>query len=281
VKLPLLYVLLLCSVGCAKKEQKPQRTEPWLAHPPASASSSPSGEAALPPIRYVLNERSVIRFELPTRRGALSGSIARVTGELHVDLTDLSRTRGLVRADLSSLRIHAPAAAERNRPERSRPERSRPERSEPERSEPERSDPELMARARAALELARDTNAPATFASFDLTAVEDPSPAQIVPASSPEGANPASRNVRFTAVGNLLLHGFRVARRAPLAAEFGFTSDPQVPSSVLIRSRSPFVISLETHAIVALGSESAAKGSAPVQAREVRVSVELYGTKMN
>jgi hypothetical protein len=255
VKRSLLCLLLVCATGCAKKEPRKERTEPWLAHPPASARAS--GDAALPLTRYALGEGSVIRFELPTKRGALNGTISRVSGELNVDLSDLSHSRGLVRAELGSLDIHAGTTTD--------------------------SDPELLARARAALELSSDPNAPPAFASFDLTAIEDAAPSEVEPAPEAGSSTPFLRRARFTALGNLLLHGFRVPRRAPLAAEFSFERDRQVPSSVLIRSRAPLVISLETHAIVALAHESSAKGSsgAPVQAREVRVSVELYGTKVD
>jgi hypothetical protein len=254
VKLWSLCLVLLCGTACAKKEPRPERTEPWLAHPPASARAS--SDAALPLTRYALGEGSVIRFELPTKRGPLNGQIARVSGELNVDLADLSRSRGLVRAELGALEIHAGTTD---------------------------SDPVLLARARAALELSPDPNAPAVFASFDLTSVEEAVPSQVEPAPDAHTGTPFIRRARFTALGNLLLHGFRVPRRAPLSAEFSFASDRQVPSSVLIRSRAPLVISLETHAIVALAHESTVKGSSstPAQAREVRVSVELYGTKVD
>ncbi|HEY0466326.1 MAG TPA: hypothetical protein VGC79_19080, partial [Polyangiaceae bacterium] len=225
-----LSLCVLCAASCAKKEPKPLRTEPWLAHPPASASASAnaSGDAALPLTRYVLGERSLIRFEIPTKRGALRGTVTRVSGELNVDLSDLTRSRALVRADLGSLEIHASSGADNG-------------------------DPALLERARAALELSPDARAPAMFASFELTSVEDASPIHVE--SAPErdagSLSPSSRQAHFTALGNLLLHGFRVARRAPLSAEFSFTGDRSVPDSVLIRSRAPFVISLETHAIVA------------------------------
>ncbi|HKO47401.1 MAG TPA: hypothetical protein VJV79_06745 [Polyangiaceae bacterium] len=260
MKLGTLCLVVLCAAGCAKKESRPQRTEPWLAHPPARASAN--GDAALSLTRYRLDERSVIRFEIPGKRGALSGAFTRVSGELAVELSDLTHSRGWVRAELGSLSIRSAAGTEAN-------------------------DAALLERARSALELSPDANAPAVFASFELTSVEDALPAQVEPA--PERAadtpspTPFSRRAHFTALGNLLLHGFRVARRAPLSAEFGFADDRQVPRSLLIRSRSPFVVSLETHAIVALASESGSKGRpvAARQAREARVSVELYGTKID
>lgn len=249
--------LLLCAASCAKKEPRPQRTEPWLAHPSARASAS--GDAALPATRYVLDEHSLIRFEIPTKRGALSGSITRVSGELSLELSNLSRSRGLVRADLGSLEIHG-----------GRDSTS--------------SDEALLERARAALELTPDAGVNTTFASFTLTSVEDATLETIEPAPERDGgAAPFSRRTQFTAVGDLLLHNFRVLRRAPVAAEFGFSDDRQVPRRVLIRSRAPFVVSLETHAIVAMAAESRTKvpGAAPARARDVRVSVELYGTKVD
>lgn len=253
-----LGLLLLCVVGCAKKEPKPMRTEPWLAHPPASANAGASDASAFPLTRYVLEPRSVIRFELPTRRGALRGSISRVSGELEIALSDLTHSHGVVRADLGSLDIHAASATEA-------------------------SEAALLERARAALELTPGAGASTAFASFELTSVEDAAPTQLEPAPERDAGGPFMRRTRFSALGNLLLHGFRVARRAPLEAEFGFAGNRQVPSSVVIRSRAPFVVSLETHAIVAvLGeSDSKAPSGAPARARDVHVSVELYGTKVD
>jgi len=244
---------LLCAVSCAKKEPKPLRTEPWLAHPTAEASAS--GDAAPPLTRYRFGDRSSIRFEIPSKRGSLRGTISRVSGELEVDLSDLTRSRGLVRAELDSLAIRAPTGS---------------------------TDAALLERARVALELTADAGVPA-FTSFDLTSVEDAIPAQIEPPQAHEAEAAFVRRARVTAVGNLLLHGFRVARRAPLEVEFGFSADGPSPSSVAIRSRAPLVVSLETHAIRALDHESSSKSrsAAPILAREVRVSVELYGTKVD
>jgi len=89
--------------------------------------------------------------------------------------------------------------------------------------------------------------------------------------------------VRATAEGNFLLNGFRVLKREPLEAEFGFANDLSVPATVLIRSRAPLVVSLETHEIhlrdpAGSGAERRRGRPAP-SPRDVRISVELYGTK--
>jgi hypothetical protein len=83
--------------------------------------------------------------------------------------------------------------------------------------------------------------------------------------------------------GNLLLNGFRVAKREPLEAEFGFAGDRAVPSTLLIRSRVPLVVSLDTHEIHLREPTSASadrrRHQAPAAAHDVRISVELYATK--
>jgi hypothetical protein len=246
--------LLLLS-ACAKKEVKPLHTEPWLAHPPASAAAN--SDAGPPATHYAITEQSQIHFELPSKRGALHGSLSRVSGELSLTPSDLEHSHGHVQVDLSSLALGEDGNGDTS---------------------------ELLTRARSALGLtdaAADAGSPVT-ASFELSALEDVAPAQIEPAPDSDAGAPFVRKARATAVGDLLLHGFRVVRRAPLEAEFGFSADRRVPATILIRSRAPFVISLETHEIRVRDldvSKKPAKG-ASAHAREVRVSVELYGRKI-
>ncbi len=251
-------VLPLCLAGCAKKEPKPLRTEPWLAHPPASASARAASDAGVPALRYTLTEQSVIRFELPTKHGPVHGSLTRVSGELSLLASDLAHSRAHVDADLGSLTLQVPGGSD---------------------------DATWRARALSALELS-DAGTANARASFDLSALEDAAPPLLEPApraGAADGGAPFTRRLRATAVGDLLLHGFRVVRRAPIEAELGFSGDRQAPSTVLIRSRAPFVVSLETHAIRAVGPESGGKSPARAVERthEVRVSVELYGTKID
>ena len=248
-----LAALALLGNACAKKDPpKPIHTEPWLAHPPASAVAS--ADAAVPLARYVIGAESQIHFEIPSKHGTLHGSLSHVSGEFSIDPRDLSRSHGQVQVDLGSLALSADGSAD---------------------------DAALLARAKSALGAADGS---ALSASFELSSLEDVSPAQLEPAPDSDAGAPVVRHARATAVGNLLLHGFRVVRRAPLAAEFSFTADRQVPASVVIRSRAPFVISLETHEIRVPDAESGSKKAlkaGPSHAREARVSIELYGTKVN
>jgi hypothetical protein len=248
----LLLALLLTANGCAKKDPKPVHTEPWLAHPPPSASASADGGAAAL-TRYTLTGPSVIRFELRTRLGKVQGKLSKVSGELNVALSALAQSRGQVRVDLSSLEIDNTDSAE------------------------------WLARAQAALNVADAGGGAAPQANFDITAFEDVAPDAIEPVVARDGGALPTRRARAIADGNLLLNGFRVAKSEPLEAEFGFTNDLAIPATVVIRSRAPLVISLETHEIQI--HEAAPKNAKrrssrpPAAARDVRVSVELYGRK--
>ncbi len=249
-----LGALLLLS-ACAKKELKPLHTEPWLAHPPASAAAS--SDAGLPTARYALTAQSQIHFELPSKRGTLHGNLTRVSGELSLTPGDLEHSHGQVQVDLSSLTLSADGNADTNA---------------------------LLTRARKALGLidsAPDASSPLS-ASFELSSLEDVAPAQLEPAPDSDAGTPFERKARATAVGDLLLHGFRVVQRAPLEAELGFTSDRTLPATISIRSRAPFVISLETHEIRVQDQNIGKKASkVPAgRARDARVSVELYGRKI-
>ena len=250
-----LGALLLLSSACAKKEVKPLRTEPWLAHPPASAAAS--SDAGLPRARYAITEQSQIHFQLPRKGGTLQGSLTRVSGELSLTPGDLEHSHGQVQVDLSSLALSEDGNADTS---------------------------ELLTRVKSALGLsdaAMDASSPVT-AGFELSSLEDVAPAQLEPAPDSDAGTPFTRQARATAVGNLLLHGFRVVRRAPLEAEFGFSADRKMPATISIRSRAPFVISLETHEIRVRDLSAGKKPpkGAAAHAREVRVSVELYGRKI-
>ena len=249
----LVLVLALAATGCAKKEPKPVHTEPWLAHPPASASLSP--DAALPTTHYVLTDQSLIRFELPTKRGKVQGKLTKVSGELTVALGALAQSRGQVRAELDSLTLDtddADSAA-------------------------------WLARAKAALGLADVRATTAAVATFDLSTLSYVSPEALATGAASDGGVPSTRRARAIAEGDLLLNGFRVQRRAPLEAEFGFTSDRSVPATVVIRSSAPLVVSLDTHEIhlrVPPRTGAERRRDRPTRApNDVRVSVELYGAK--
>jgi polyisoprenoid-binding protein YceI len=247
----MLLALLLAVSSCAKKNPKPVHTEPWLAHPPPSASVGADAAAAVT-THYVLTEQSLVRFEIPTRLGRVEGKLTKVSGEIEVALGALAQSRGQVQVDLSSLELDNADSAD------------------------------WLARARSALDIA-DAGASPKLASFEITALDSVSPEALEPVRASDAGAPSTRRARAVVEGNLLLNGFRVLKREPLEAEFGFASDPAVPATLSIRSRAPLVISLETHEIHSReptpNNAQRRRSGPPAAARDVRVSIELYGRK--
>jgi hypothetical protein len=213
--------LLACAaVACHRAPPKPERTAPW----PASASPSASAAPLVRKLHYTLG-RGDVSFELPARAGNPRGKLPHPSGDLDVDLDDLSRTRGSVSFDLRQLVVTG-ASAE--------------------------TDPANTARALAWLELGpgvngdrRELAAAATFSIDSLDAGH--------PVAAPSGDRPASRRElesHWSVRGQLSLHGVR----APLTAEVNLLLVPGPdpagpPAELVIRSKKPLVVSLGTHDI--------------------------------
>lgn len=245
----LLAALSVTVAGCSKKEPKPLRTEPWLAHPPASArpSASTGGDAGPERPQCAFDQRSVAHVSLTADRGLeLVGKAEHVTGFIGYDPSDLSHSNGFVRVDLRDLSFGPRDGS---------------------------ADPALGELAKQALDIA--AGGANLGARFELTGLEDASPAALepVPESSPL---PFKRKLRATAVGTLLVHGFRVERRIPVLAECEYRDDRQIPAEVAIWTAKPFVISLDTHAI-----EAVDRSGKRAKAGSVRVSIELHCKKVD
>ena len=213
-------VLGFALVACQHAPKKPERTAPW----PASASPSASAAPLLRRLHYGL-ERGDISFELPARHATPRGKLAHPRGDLDVDLDDLSHTTGSVAVDLRELVMTRSG---------------------------DETDATNTSRALAWLELGhgvsvekRDSAGSATFLIASLDA------GHLV--AAPNGDRRAPRRElesRWTVRGELSLHGVRapVTAEATLALVPG--PDPSAaPVELVIRSRRPLVISLNTHDI--------------------------------
>lgn len=245
----LLALLLLASPGgCAKKEEPPRRTEPWLATP---STSSAVDSAA--PRRFRFASESRVRFSLPTRKSRPSGSVAIASGELLLDQRQLERSRASVEVDLSQLTID----------ESTLPDGA-----------------ELGGRSATSIaldwlelgsEVPREKREQFTKARFELVSVENLS----TPGLGLEGR---SNRVRATVVGTLLLHGFRAPVRCDVWLELQ-AADAGAPR-LSIRSATPLVVALGPHDIGARTPSGSPDPLAAARAAEwvgksVRLELEL------
>jgi hypothetical protein len=248
LKALVLGLALACGLGlgaCRKQEEKPHRTAPWLAHPDLSSSATPGME----PLELQLSNESRVRFKLVGRKGQVSGSAPVAQGTLRVDPRDLTRSSGSFSVDLSALSV------------------------DPVDNPPSNASPRETALDWLELgpEVAADKREQFRFARFELTAVEGWS-----------GRPVAWRGHKFpsqrlTAVGTLLLHGFRAPIRADVVLDLlAGTATPQLS----IHSGSTLVLPLAPHDIGPRGPGGVVDAVETARAREalgssVRLEVEL------
>jgi hypothetical protein len=200
-----------------------------------------------------------VEFELPTKQATPRGKLGGATGELEVELDDLSRTTGRVAFDLTTLELISGDGLV---------------------------DGPNTARAVDGLELgvgvAAGRRETMRQVLFEVTALDA---GHLV--SAPAEERPARRRElvsQWAVRGELSLHGVR----APESAEVTLTLVPGPepagpPAELLIRSRRPLVVELGTHDIrprerrgLSVSKDHGALGDGV--GREVRVSFELRFT---
>jgi polyisoprenoid-binding protein YceI len=243
LKPALLLALALCG-ACAKPEDKPRRTEPWLAQPSASGSAS----SAAPTRRFRFASDSSVRFSVPGKKGTVSGRFTRAQGSLELDPAEPKNTRANLEVDLTTLSIdtEAPPGLELG------------------------GSPATVGMQWLELgaEVPADRRQQFKTARFELTSLEGPNASEL-------RARRRTGVTRVAAVGTLLLHGFRAPVRLELLVAGGGTE------RLSIRSASALVIPLSTHDITARGPTGIADVLGAARAgdwvgKNVRVELELF-----
>lgn len=234
-------LVALCAMGCKKPPPNRHRTEPWLANPSASTTTRTSAARS-----YRFGSDSRIAFALSGRKGKIDGHVPLARGELELDPRDLKQTRASFDVDLTQLSIDTPP-------------------------------PEGLGSATelalAWLELGpgvpAERRAPYATARFELVSLEN-----LVPPYLDLGAKQAAS--RATAVGTLLIHGFR----APVRVEVVLRATG--PERVSIQSVSALVVALAPHDITARDSSGVVDALGAARAADwvgktARVEFELVG----
>ena len=250
MKARLVACAYLCAAfGCSKKPEPPHRTEPWLATPSASVAVT-TGR----PRSYHFGRDSSVRFRVSGRKGEVSGRAPVTDGGLRLDPRDLKTASASVVVDLTQLAMDDAAL--------------------PAAFEGSGSSPNAMALDWLELgkQVAAEKRAQLGSARFELASVENATTLEL-------GASRKPRPVRATAVGTLLIHGFR----APVRAEVSLVAVPgasEGPARLAIRSTSALVVPLGPHDISARGPDGIPDALATARAadwvgKNVRLEVEL------
>lgn len=233
---------MLAGAHCKKHEPAPRRTAPWLASASAQAVESPT----TPTKRSFRIDptASQVRFSLPGRKAKPSGHVPIASGNIELSPRDLKSARANLEVDLRGISVDPSSL-------------------------PEQSDltaaPSTLALQWLELgaEVPTEKRAQLARARFELVSVDAQG------AGALEFSTPRPARVRVTAVGTLLLHGFR----APVRVELLLEPLPATTPGALrlaIRSATPFVLPLAPHEI---GPRSAAGVADPVEAARAEASV--------
>lgn len=236
--------LALLTAHCKKPEPPPRRTAPWLASPSASSSSSASSTTSARVYRFASDSR--IRFSVSGRKGKVDGNVPLAHGELELDPRDLKRARASFDVDLTKLSVETSAPEGLGSP-----------------TELALSWLELGPQVPA------ERRAPFATARYELVSLES-----LAPPYLELGTKPSS--VRATAVGTLLIHGFR----APVRVEVALRTAG--PDRVSIRSVSALVVPLGPHDITARDASGVVDALGAARAADwigktARVEFELVG----
>lgn len=197
------------------------------AAPPApSASVAPPPAAAAGAVRMTLDRAaSRVDFLMDAPEEKIRGRVdGTTTGELSLDLADLTRSTGVITVDLDALALTQVRLEKGRLGQETRSEKQ---------NEHARTwlqiSPDAPEQARAANRLARFTlRAVSVAGERDLRKIPG-----------------AERTVALTARGDLLLHGRPVDKTLDLIATFTFEGDR--PTRVAVRTEKPFAVGLPEH----------------------------------
>jgi hypothetical protein len=220
-KLPLVVLGLACALGACR--EKPSKE---LA--PAASALAPASKATEASRTFVVDtDASQVTFQMDAPLEKIYGAVDNAaSGELFVDLADLTKTRGLVRVDLEKLVLT----------------QQKREAESAEFGEKTKSDLQNQ-HARAWLEISEDAPAEQrkqnALVEFKIVEVVDPSERNVLTLTGPR------REVTATVKGEFLLHQRKAPKQAKVKVAFEF--DGETPKAVTITTVEPFEVNLEEH----------------------------------
>ncbi|MFO0725729.1 MAG: YceI family protein [Myxococcota bacterium] len=207
-------------LGC---EEKPKNLAPK-----AEAPLAPAKPATSMAMSYAVDtSSSAVRFLMEAPIEKIYGDVpGGASGELFVDLMDLSKTTGLIKVDLSKLELFQAKLDEKTK------------------EFGEKSKNDLQNKhAQAWLEISDDTPAEVraknAIAELKITAVGKVSAPDVTKLSG------AERKVTAEVTGQLVLHGREVSKTVPVEVSFLFNGDK--PSQIRVKTTKPMTVGLEEH----------------------------------
>lgn len=206
----------------------------------------------------VASEGSKVTFGMQAPFEKQDGAVPQsaTSGELNVDLDDLSKSTGLINVDISALEIYQQAAEE---------EGAYGERTKSDLQNEHMRD--WLEIGEDAPEAEREKN---KVIQFELSDIEAPSATDI------NGLEGEQRKVTFTGVGKFRLHQRSAEKKVKMEAIFTYAGDK--PTQVQVRTVEPFIVDLDEHDVrprTGFGqlAEKTLSAMSPKVGKEAEVSV--------
>jgi polyisoprenoid-binding protein YceI len=232
--LPVLFASILTLAGCGDDKPAPPSTA-------ASALTAAAAPESKTLARLTIDPSGSATFDMKAPLEDIKGTVKGFGGELEVELTDLTKSRGKITIDVTTLETRTFGEDEK--------------------------DGKQTEHARTWLEVGAKTAAEKVEkfkqAELAIREIVSPSPANVMTMSGD------SRSVTLTAKGDFLLHGRSVALAVELACAFQFDGDTL--KSVSIKSAKPALVNLKAHGVEARDDAGEAV---------VAKTLELFGKKV-
>lgn len=253
--MPIVVVALASTFGVGCEEEKPTTLAPT-----ATALASSKAPATAEAKTYEVDKASSkVEFMMEAPQEKIRGRVTGATdGELSVDPTDITKTKGRLNVDISGIELFQTVANDKG-----------------EFAAETKSDKQNE-HARAWLEISPDTpedvRAANSKVQFVLSKIDGASTKDI---SKMTGAE---RKVTFKATGDFLLHGRKTEKTAELEATFKYEGDKL--TSVDVKTSKPLTIGLEEHDVKpreAFGklAQKTLQALSPKVAKDALVSMEF------
>jgi hypothetical protein len=217
--------------GCDKKDES--SSAEVLAPSASSLAPSVAAPAAdgMKALKLTIDPAGTTTIDMPAPIEHIKAETSAAAGTLEVDLTNLSNSRGEVKIDLGTLKMHTFG--------------------DPARDDAEGRD------ARTWLEvnpmdggLSADQAAANRWVQFAIRSIDGLSAADVTKVVPTKDGTDDVREVTMTVHGDLLLHGHKVSKDATLAARFRYptgAAPTSKPTRVDIATKSPLHVALDEH----------------------------------
>lgn len=213
----------MMTTACDKKEEIP--ATPTIAASSIAPPTPPVGSKAT---RFILDPGSKTTIDMPAPKERIKGDTSAATGEVTVDPSDLGKTRGQVKIDLTTLATHTFDDATKDK--------SQTEHAHNWLEAGDLVTPEVKEANRWVIFTIRSVDG---LANADLTKI----PTTHVDADD-------VRTVSAVAKGDFFLHGHQVPKEVPIEVVFHYATgkaDSSAPTRLDIRTKTPLHVVLAEH----------------------------------